>query len=383
MVLDTASLNTGERLTIRMLEPPLGEYASQVGCWPEMREELLSGKLAARLFTPYFVGEINGEVAGSMSYYTPADTRDVGVVEFVQTAERQRRKGVASALLVRLIERFQAEGGLALDLCTTNPHAGALYEKHGFWYLVGDGMRYRAPAAPEFDSAYLAFAGPARIRAATWSDLPRAAILYNHPEPRWLVKEYLTRVFRDMRFESHFVRLMRRIENERGAFLVLENPQRRVVGAAVFERLDSFAEQHVATLSFRVCPAYAAQAPELLDASAQRAAELSIRCLQVFSAEGDEDQKALLTAAGFTDEARLRERLREGQRWRDLLVFSRVLPGAGHPVRDQADYYSGRRAWQEERIASRAVFGDRGSGRRSSSGQEPPADRDGERVADE
>jgi GNAT superfamily N-acetyltransferase len=358
MVLDTAILRTGERLTIHMLEPPLGPYASQVGCWSDIRDELPGGKLTTWLFTPYFVGEINGEVAGSMSYYTPTDTRDVGVVEFVQTAERHRRKGIASALMARLLERFQVEGGLALDLCTTNPHAGALYEKHGFWYLVGDGMRYRAPAAPEFDTTYLAFAGAARIRTATWADLPRAAMLYNHPEPRWLVKEYLTRVFRDMRFESHFVRLMRRIEQQRGAFLVLENPQRRVVGTAVFERLDSFAEQHVATLSFRVCPAYRTQAAELLEAAAQHAAELSIHCLQVFSAAGDEDQQELLAAAGFTIEACLRERLRDGDRseatqgWRDMLVFSRTMPGAGRPVRDPGDYYGARRDWQEQRITS-------------------------------
>jgi L-amino acid N-acyltransferase YncA len=355
MVLETVVLKTGERLTIRMLEPPLGEYASKVGCWAEIREELLGGKLAPWLFTPYFVGEIDGEVAGSMSYYTPADTRDVGVVEFVQTAERYRRKGVASALLARLIEQFRAEGGQALDLCTTNPHAGALYEKHGFWYQVGDGMRYRAPAAQDFDATYLAFAGPARIRPATWGDLPRAAMLYNHPEPRWLIKEYLTRVFGGMRFESHFVRLMRRIENERGTLLVLENPRRRVVGMAALERLDSFAEQHVATLSFRVCPEYQTQAAELLDAAAQSAVALSIRRLQVFIADGDEDQQALVTAAGFAVEARLRDALGEGPRWRDLLIYTRVLPGVGPPEREAGDYYGGRRAWQEARIASRSA----------------------------
>jgi hypothetical protein len=75
MDLETVALKTGERLTIRVLEPPLGEYASKVGCWADVREELLGGKLAPWLFTPYFVGEIDGEVAGSMSYYTPADTR--------------------------------------------------------------------------------------------------------------------------------------------------------------------------------------------------------------------------------------------------------------------------------------------------------------------
>ena len=162
MALRTAKLKTGEELVVRILEPPLAEYAGKVGCWADIRDGLLGGQMTSWLFTPYFVGEIDNEVVGSMSYYAPVDTRDVGVVEFVQTAEKHRRKGVASALLGQLIERFRADGGLALYLCTTNPIAGRLYEKHGFGYHVGDGMRYLAPDAQDFDRTDLAFCGAAR-----------------------------------------------------------------------------------------------------------------------------------------------------------------------------------------------------------------------------
>ena len=350
MATETTTLKTGEQLVVNLLHPPLFDYAPQVGCWGDIRDDLLDGRLAPWLFTPYFVGEIGGEVAGSMSYYTPADTRDVGVVEFVQTAEKHRRKGVGSALLARLIERFRAESGLALYLCTTNPGAGTLYEKHGFWYHVGDGMRYLAPEMPDFDRTYLAFDGKARVRDATWADLPRAAVLYNHPEPRWFIKDYLTQCFRETRFESHFVKLMKGIEDHRGAFLVLENPRQRVVGAAVLRHLDTFFEEHVATLSFRVCPAYLDQAPELLHAIAQRAQELSIRVVQVYIAACDRDQKELVQQAGFTEEARLRERLRYGDQWLDLLVYTRILAGAAPPRRHPGDYYGNRQPWQTERL---------------------------------
>ena len=170
------------------------------------------------------MGEIDGEVVGSMSYYAPTDTRDVGVVEFVRTEEEHRGKGIASALMNCLIQRFRADDGIALYLCTTNPIAGSLYEKYGFWYHLGDGMRYLAPDAGDFDQTYLAFYGEAHIRDATWADLPRASALYNHREPRWLIKDYFTQTFRETRFESHFVRLMRQIEDRNGAFVVLENP---------------------------------------------------------------------------------------------------------------------------------------------------------------
>ena len=100
MTIETMQLKTGEQLVIKTMHPPLLDYASKVGCWGDIREELLGGELTESLFTPYFVGEIDGEVVGSMSYYTPTDTRDVGVVEFVQTAEAHRGKGVASTLMV-------------------------------------------------------------------------------------------------------------------------------------------------------------------------------------------------------------------------------------------------------------------------------------------
>ena len=150
MTTETVRLRTSEQLIIKTLLPPLHDYASKVGCWADVRDDLLNGELTEWLFTPYFVGEIDGEVVGSMSYYTPTDTRDVGVVEFVRTEEEHRSKGIASALMDCLIRRFRADDGIALYLCTTNPIAGSLYEKHGFWYHVGDGMRYPRPRCRGF-----------------------------------------------------------------------------------------------------------------------------------------------------------------------------------------------------------------------------------------
>ena len=179
MDVTTAKLRSGEELVIRVMEPPLLGYAKSIEgselldwCWPQIREEMLAGEMREWLFAPYSVGELNGKLVASMCYYAPEDTRDVGVVEFVETVEEQRGKGIASALMARLIDQFRADRGLALYLCTDNPIAGTLYENHGFSYLVGDGMRYLAPGAQDFDTTYLAFGGKARIRDATWADPP-------------------------------------------------------------------------------------------------------------------------------------------------------------------------------------------------------------------
>ena len=352
MTVHTLTLKTGQHLNVKLLEPPLASYADKVGCWTDIRDELLGGQMTRWLFTPYFVGEIGDEVVGSMSYYTPTDTRDIGVVEFVHTAEKHRQKGIASALMAQLIQRFRADGGRALYLCTINPHAGTLYENHAFWYHVGDGMRYLAPDDQDFDTTYLAFCGKAQIRDATWADLPRVSVLYNHSHPEWYIKDYLTQSFRNTRYESHFVKLMKGIENQNGSFLVLENPKQRVVGAAVLKRLDTFYEQHVATLSFRVCPHYVEQAADLLNAASEKAKERSIQLLQTYIADCDDDQKEQVDAAGFSEEARLRNRLCNGGEQMDLLVYSLSLSNTVNPLRGSGDYYGSRQSWQSERIAS-------------------------------
>ena len=241
-------------MAVSIVEPPLTEYAQRSPdgrlvnwLWGEIKDELISGELKPWLYTPYAVGEIGPELVGSLAYYTSTYNREVGLIQFVETAEEHRSKGIMSALMSALIEKFNAEGGLALMLCTGNPIAGSLYEKHGFWYTIGDGLRYLAPGAEDFEESFFAHNGAAQIREATWADLPYASALYNHPEPGWLVKDHLTKTFRDTRYESHFVKLLRRIEDERGGCLVLENPNKRVVGLAAFERMDTYQEQHVGT----------------------------------------------------------------------------------------------------------------------------------------
>ena len=300
----------------------------------------------------YFVAELGGEVVGSMGCYTPRDTRDVGLVEFVETDERHRRKGIASTLLGRLIADFRSGGGGALLLCTTNPIAGFLYEKHGFRYTVGDGMMYVSPDSEDFADTYLSYAGQAKIREAAWGDLPRASLLYNHPKPDWLIKDYLTSSFRDTRFERHFTDLMRGSEGGRGAVLVLENPAKRMVGLAALNRIDTYYEQHVATLSFRVCPAYLSQARDLLRRMLDIARRISIGIVQVHVADVDEDQKTLLLDAGFSEAIRLPDRIRDGDRSMDMLLFTNHVEAAGDPLRGRGDYYGGRQPWQNVRVDS-------------------------------
>jgi len=354
----STTLMSGETMLVRIEEPPLTHYSESLPdgvlinwIWRELRDDLLGGKLKQWLYTPYALGFLDGQLVGSMAYFTPTDTRDVGVIEFVQTLEEQRGNGIASVLMDALIEKFVDQGGKALMLCTSNPIAGRLYENHGFWYTVGDGMRFLAPGSEDFDHTYFAHTGNATVREATWADLAGVSALYNHREPDWLIKDSLTHSFRDTRYESHFVKLMRRIEDGLGTYVVLENPNKRVVGAAAIERLDTYYEQHVATLGFRVAPAYTDQTAQLLDAVFDESRNLDIQKIQSFVADRDADQAAILESAGLAQEARLKSRMRDGDSWHDLLVYTKNLGGDVTPKRGRHEYYGGRNPWMEDRIA--------------------------------
>ncbi len=122
------------------------------------------------------------------------------------------------------------------------------------------------------------------------------------------------------------------------------------MGAAAFERLDTFFEQHVANLGFRVVPEYQRQTAELLDAAVESAREISIRTLQMQIAACDTDQIEGVNEAGFVEEARLRDRLRTDNGWTDILIYTRTAPGTVSPVRKLDDYYGARKSWQKERV---------------------------------
>jgi GNAT superfamily N-acetyltransferase/RimJ/RimL family protein N-acetyltransferase len=339
----TTTLANGRTLTIRVVEPPLGDLADQIEYWwRDIRAPLLAGDLAATSLDRFVIGELDGAYVGSMTYATPRDTRDVAALEMVWTRADQRRQGIASALLRHTLADFLAGGGVAMYLCTVNPHAFAVYAQHGFQPLIGDGMRYLAPGQAAFDQTYFAPAGPATIRPGVWGDLARVSALYNQPQPDWLIKDYPRRVFRDMRYEGHYRQVWRPASLGRGTLLVLENPRRRLVGLASLVEVDSFWEQHVGTLDCFACPAYLAQLPELIAAVLDQARAGPLELVQAFIAAVDTTKGDLLTRCGFQVEARLPDRLRLDGQPVDLLLFSRRLrhpPGSRHPL---GSYYGAR-----------------------------------------
>jgi GNAT superfamily N-acetyltransferase len=343
----TCRLRGGETLSVSVLEPPLGRWADRIEYWwRDVRAPLVAGELAATSLDRFVVGEIEGAYVGSMCYAAHRDRRDVAVLEMVWTHPVHRRKGVARALLRRALDDFRRVGGVAMYLCTVNPAAFALYASEGFRPLVGDGMRYLAPGHEHFGVAGFADVGPARVRPAVWGDLAGVSALYNQSAPDWLVKDYPRRVFRDVRYESHYIRVWKPSAEGRGTALVLENPSGRVVGLASAVEVDSYVEQHVQVVDFWAAPAYLDQVPELLAALVQAAAAGGAELLEARVALVDTAKRRLLDGAGFREETRLAGRLRLGEERVDLCVYSLAFGRRLPPVRPPGGYYGGRPPWR-------------------------------------
>jgi RimJ/RimL family protein N-acetyltransferase len=175
-----------------------------------------------------------------------------------------------------------------------------------------------------------------------WGDLARVSALYNQTGPDWLVKDYPRRVFRDVRYESHFIRVWKPAQDNRGVALLLENPEQRVVGIASAIEADSFVEQHVLAVDFWACPAYLRQLPDLLAALIASAADRGAEILEARVAAVDVAKRRLLEAAGFQEEARLRERLRVDEQRVDLSVYSLSFDRHLPPAHAPGSYYGGR-----------------------------------------
>lgn len=336
------ALENGEAAVHRVVEPPAEEHEQGVVFGWGIRERLLGGDFLPWSRDRFFLMDVEGSPAGSVTLSVPRDRPEVGIVGFVNTAEPHRRKGIAKHLLSRLIKAFINEGGLALYLCTVNPVAYRLYHGLGFRSLVGDGMRYLSPTAGDFDYTYFAHCGRATSREAHWGDLARFAALYNWPRHDDFLKDYPQRVFGEYRFEKHFVAMMQAHEQQKGHLCVLQTAEGRVVGVCSLTQGVSYYEQHVATLDFVVVESYLNQASELITHACEVAVERGWHLLVHHQARSDRWKADVVEAAGFSPETRLSGYFKDGETEVDLVTWCRRLPVQPVSRRTRGAYYGGR-----------------------------------------
>ncbi len=333
-------LRNNEKLVIKILEPPLGEYIDRLyrvyiydgsevtspfslcerirgGFFSDFWwDRVMNGKLARWNLDRFFVGEIDGKAVANIVYSVPRDTKDVGALGMVFTKLEHRRKGIASFLMEAAIRTFEEEGGLAMYLATANPAAREMYAKFGFTpylsrftpYLSNrvTVMRYLVAGREEFDSTYFTYDGKALVREADWGDLPRIARLYANPKHAWLIKPGAESISILRNSQIDFAKEIAEAEKGKGRLFVLENPRRRVVGVSFLTELNSRYEQRVKMMDFRIVPDYFRQSGDLLRATIEKASDTNTEIIEMCIAQCDEEKKEMAKRVGFMKEATLR-----------------------------------------------------------------------------
>lgn len=115
----------------------------------------------------FFVAEVSAAVVG---YVAGSVTRDCGTLESVAVDRRLRGRGIGTALIRRLLDRFQHIGirRCVLQVRTTNALAIDLYKRLGF-HIVGSLPAYYADGA---DALLMEKTLPDRAEATIPPSLP-------------------------------------------------------------------------------------------------------------------------------------------------------------------------------------------------------------------
>jgi len=336
-------LGDGEVLTVKVATPPLSKRLVEVFLkTPELsatkRESRmrLFGALRNHSSDYFFVGELDGEIVGTLWYCTPATCREIAYMGEVTTHKRQRRKGVATGLLEVAIDSFRETGGRAIyitNLCPNAPHR--VYRKLGFqaygYGLITYGGIVRLTLnerSEDFDRAYYEHDSNTSTRDVNWGDLPHFIALLSYPHP-WILRAYNFGLIGPGVFDElgrSFMNFMKTLK-EGNICLVLGDSENRMVGTACTSSLHTRSQSHVKTVDFLVHPNYFAEAAELLKALVEKLSDGKAEKLQAYAAATDRSRTEILRLCGFKREATMPAQLLIGSKKIDLEIYSVILEG--------------------------------------------------------
>ncbi len=298
----------------------------------------LSGEFGAVACDRFWIARIGAEPVANVYFGTAVSAPEIGLLAFAITAPAYRGRGIGRLLLREALADFEAMGGACMHLATGNPTAHRLYESCGFRDYQGHIMRFLTAAAVQegFDRAYFEDCGVGQVRRGHWGDSARVAMLYVAPH-QWFVRDYLERLYNhpaivQTRCASILPALMINTTERPahaglaiGGLWVLENPARRLVGAATVTPPDFTAQAHAPIVDFLVAPAYMGQATDLLAAALVACRSGDAERVRCCVAACDREKIAVLLQLGFRHEATLAGQLKAGYDRFDLHIYVRPL----------------------------------------------------------
>jgi len=331
-------LRDGEKLTVKIATPPVPkrvvDFLLKTPEFTAARTESrmrVWGALRGQGSDYFFIGELNEKIVGSVWYCTPATCNEIAYMGDVFTAEKQRRKGVATNLLDVAIDTFRKSGGRAIfitNLCPGAPHRE--YRRLGFQAYGYGYQTYRGiirltvkERSEDFDQDYFKHDPNTSIRGVNWGDLPHFIALLNYPHP-WIVRAYNFGLIGPAVFDElgrSFMNFMKTLKQSNLCF-VLEDSNHRVVGTTYSSSLRAGSQSHVKTVDLLVHPNYFREAVQLLKTLIEKLSDGKIEKLQAYAAATDDSRVKILRLCGFEKEAIMRGQLRIGSKKIDLEIYS-------------------------------------------------------------
>lgn len=286
--------------------------------------EAMSGDYGDALAITTVLARRHGEPLATATFHHTRAHPEIAVIGSVLTHRGHRNHGLAGRVIEFTLAQIKTIGCAVCLLGTARkPHN--VYTQHGFAWHNGSVMRH-AFSAGDFESQYFAAGQPAKVRAATWADLPGLTLLAAQPlatvcldYPRGLLSGRYVTLERCL---SNFPVLWYETAARGGLLSVLAAPKTgRVLGFGSVTRAAGAARNHTATIDFAVHDHYAAQLPELLAQLLADARDLGVRQFQACIATGDETKLRALRAAGFAEIARLPGALKLTRETQDVILL--------------------------------------------------------------
>lgn len=142
--LDSIILDNGEKMVIRLLIPPEPEYSDELAVFLRHKgdqtardiQARLKGQYAADAVDKYFIGKIDGQIAGQLWYGFGKKHLPVANFGHVYTALEHRRKGVTAQLMKYFIADFKNSPALGAFCSSYREWVARIYQKDNFKPLL-------------------------------------------------------------------------------------------------------------------------------------------------------------------------------------------------------------------------------------------------------
>ena len=315
-------LKTEERMEVGVITAPDEPYAEEVkqflghkgGSYKWHIERCVTEVLDA-LETRFYVGKLEGRVITNIM---TVEYEGIGILGHVFTLPRQRRKGACKGVMTYQMEDFRQRAGGALYLGTGyNSHPYYIYHSFGFESVFPESGFMKYQVNGDFEERYFAPA-PAQPKPVEWHDWPKVTAL--SAILGWdTLRSLAWRVYGPTNLEGGFLDFKHALETEDvyDAAQLLISSGGAIVGWATVSR-DARWRPATAVLDLFFHPNFADAVPDLL--SAVKFPDVKVQC---YVDSGAEKKAAVLEAAGFTCEGRLKNQFAYSGQHYDVLVFAR------------------------------------------------------------